>query len=421
MTSLRSKLLALALLWVCAAQAAKILVPMDGSQRDHLKAYGVAFWALQRDVPIDWLLNYRGGSFLVDQYKTLEQELTIRGVTFQVIADGQAAAILAEIADPAVNMEVVRLEKAPKIAVYAPDGFQPWDDAVALVMTYAEIPYERIYDAQIISGVLPQYDWLHLHHEDFTGQYGKFWRNYRNAPWYQQQVQDSEAIAAQLGYAKVSEMKLAVASRIRDYVAGGGYLFTMCSGTDSYDIALAAEGVDICTAEFDHDPIDPQAQQKIDFARGFAFKDYRLVVDPNVYEFSDIDATDIHSRIGQTRDFFTLFDFSAKWDLVPSMLCQSHEQVVRGFMGQTTAFRKGLVKPGVTVMGENKAQGTVKYIHGEFGLGQWTYYGGHDPEDYQHMVGDPPTDLALHPNSAGYRLILNNILFPAARKKKQKT
>ena len=421
MTSLRSKLLALLLVLGAAAHAAKILVPMDGSQRDHLKAYGVAFWALQRDVPIDWLLNYRGGSFLVDQYKTLEQELTIRGVTYQVIADGQAAAILAEIADPAVNMQVVRLEKAPKIAVYAPDGFQPWDDAVALVMTYAEIPYERIYDAQVVAGVLPQYDWLHLHHEDFTGQYGKFWRNYRNAPWYQQQVQESEAMAAQLGYAKVSGMKLAVATRIRDYVAGGGYLFTMCSGTDSYDIALAAEGVDICTAEFDHDPIDPQAQQKIDFARGFAFKDYRLVVDPNVYEFSDIDATDIHSRIGQTRDFFTLFDFSAKWDLVPSMLCQSHEQVVRGFMGQTTAFRSSLVKPGITVMGENKAQGTVKYIHGEFGLGQWTYYGGHDPEDYQHMVGDPPTDLALHPNSAGYRLILNNILFPAARKKKQKT
>jgi hypothetical protein len=421
MTSPRSKLLLLSLLLGAVAQAARILIPMDGSQRDHLKAYGVAFWALQRDVPIDWLLNYRGGSFLVDQYKMLEQELAIRGVTYQVIADGQAAAILSEIADPAVNMEVVRLEKAPKIAVYAPDGFQPWDDAVALVMTYAEIPYERIYDAQVIAGVLPQYDWLHLHHEDFTGQYGKFWRNYRNAPWYQQQVQESEAMAAQLGYAKVSGMKLAVATRIRDYVAGGGYLFTMCSGTDSYDIALAAEGVDICTAEFDHDPIDPQAQQKIDFARGFAFKDYRLVVDPNVYEFSDIDATDIHSRIGQTRDFFTLFDFSAKWDLVPSMLCQSHEQVVRGFMGQTTAFRKGLVKPGVTVMGENKAQGTVKYIHGEFGLGQWTYYGGHDPEDYQHMVGDPPTDLALHPNSAGYRLILNNILFPAARKKKQKT
>ena len=402
-------------------QAAKLLVPMDGSQRDHLKAYGVAFWALQREVPLDWLLNYRGGSFLLDHYKTVEQELTIRGVTFQVIADGQANAILAEISDPEVNMEVVRLEKAPRIAVYAPDGFQPWDDAVALVMTYAEIPYQRIYDREIISGVLPQYDWLHLHHEDFTGQYGKFYRNYRNAAWYQTQVQDSEEMASSLGYAKVSEMKLAVASKIRDYVAGGGYLFTMCSGTDSYDIALAAEGVDICTPEFDHDPIDPQAQQKIDFTRSFAFKDFKLVTDPNIYEFSDIDATDIHARIGQPRDFFTLFDFSAKWDIVPTMLCQSHEQVVRGFMGQTTAFRSALVKPGVTVMGENKAQGTVKYIHGEFGLGQWTFYGGHDPEDYQHMVGDPPTDLALHPNSAGYRLILNNILFPAARKKKQKT
>ncbi|MBP7449775.1 MAG: asparagine synthetase B [Flavobacteriales bacterium] len=414
----------LALLGTCLGlqlHAAKILVPMDGSQRDHLKAYGVAFWALQRDVPIDWLLNYRGGSFLLDQFKTVEQELTIRGVTFQVVADGQANVILNEIAEPSANMEVVRLEKAPRIAVYAPDGFQPWDDAVALVMTYAEIPYERIYDQQIIAGVLPQYDWLHLHHEDFTGQYGKFYRMYRNAPWYQQQVQDSEALAASLGYAKVSEMKLSVTTRIRDYVAGGGYLFTMCSGTDSYDIALAAEGVDICTAEFDHDPIDPQAQERIDYNKAFAFQDFRLVTDPNVYEFSDIDATDIHGRIGQPRDFFTLFDFSAKWDIVPTMLCQSHEQVVRGFMGQTTAFRSALVKPGVTVMGENKAQGTVKYIHGEFGLGQWTFYGGHDPEDYQHMVGDPPTDLALHPNSAGYRLILNNILFPAARKKKQKT
>jgi hypothetical protein len=426
MTFRRSELLAylgalLLLLSAGRVQAAKLLVPMDGSQRDHLKAYGVAFWALQREVPLDWLLNYRGGSFLLDHYKTVEQELTIRGVTFQVIADGQANAILAEISDPEVNMEVVRLEKAPRIAVYAPDGFQPWDDAVALVMTYAEIPYQRIYDREIISGVLPQYDWLHLHHEDFTGQYGKFYRNYRNAAWYQTQVQDSEEMASSLGYAKVSEMKLAVASKIRDYVAGGGYLFTMCSGTDSYDIALAAEGVDICTPEFDHDPIDPQAQQKIDFTRSFAFKDFKLVTDPNIYEFSDIDATDIHARIGQPRDFFTLFDFSAKWDIVPTMLCQSHEQVVRGFMGQTTAFRSALVKPGVTVMGENKAQGTVKYIHGEFGLGQWTFYGGHDPEDYQHMVGDPPTDLALHPNSAGYRLILNNILFPAARKKKQKT
>jgi hypothetical protein len=403
------------------AFATKLLIPMDGSQRDHLKAYGVAFWTLSQEVTIDWLLNYRGGSFLIEHYKTIEQECAIRGVTFQVIADGQAAAILAEIADPEVNMEVVKLEKAPKIAVYAPESFQPWDDAVALVMTYAEIPYERIYDQQIIAGVLPQYDWLHLHHEDFTGQYGKFYRAYNSAPWYQAQVRESEAMAASLGFAKVSQMKLAVASKIRDYVAGGGYLFTMCSGTDSYDIALAAEGVDICTPEFDHDPIDPAAQQHIDFGRTFAFRDFRLVTDPNVYEFSNIDATDLHANIGQMRDFFTLFDFSAKWDIVPTMLCQSHEQVVRGFMGQTTAFRKSVVKPGVTVMGENKAQGSVKYIHGEFGLGQWTFYGGHDPEDYQHMVGDPPTDLSLHPNSAGYRLILNNILFPAARKRKQKT
>lgn len=403
------------------AWCTKLLIPMDASQRDHLKAYGIAYWTLERDVPVEWLLNYRGGSFLIEHFQAIEQECLVRGVTHQVIADAQAAAILAEIADPEVNMEVVKLEKAPRIAVYAPASFQPWDDAVALVMTYAEIPYERIYDPEVIGGALPKYDWLHLHHEDFTGQYGKFYRSYSNAPWYRAQVQESEAMAAQLGFAKVSQMKLAVATRIRDYVAGGGYLFTMCSGTDSYDIALAAEGVDICAAEFDHDPIDPACQSKLDFDKSFAFRNFRLITDPMIYEFSDIDATDIHSRIGQPRDFFTLFDFSAKWDIVPTMLCQSHEQVVRGFMGQTTAFRGNLVKPGVTVMGENKAQGTVKYIHGEYALGQWTYYGGHDPEDYQHMVGDPPTDLSLHPNSAGYRLILNNILFPAARKRKQKT
>ncbi|MBK7100939.1 MAG: asparagine synthetase B [Flavobacteriales bacterium] len=417
----RPTLLFLLLVVSFSANATKLLIPMDGSQQNHLKAYGIAFWTLGREASIEWLLNYRGGSFLIDHYTEVEKECTIRGVSFQIIADGQANAILAEIGDPEVNMEVVKLEKAPKIAVYAPDGFQPWDDAVAMVMTYAEIPYERIYDKQIIAGVLPQYDWLHLHHEDFTGQYGKFYRMFRSAPWYQASVKESEEMAASLGFAKVSQMKLAVALKIRDYVSGGGYLFTMCSGTDSYDIALSAEGVDICTPEFDHDPIDPQAQDKIDFGRTFAFKDFRLVTDPMVYEFSNIDATDIHNGIGQTRDFFTLFDFSAKWDVVPTMLCQSHEQVVRGFMGQTTAFRRSLVKPGVLVMGENKAQGTVKYIHGEFGLGQWTFYGGHDPEDYQHMVNDPPTDLSLHPNSAGYRLILNNILFPAARKKKQKT
>ena len=401
--------------------ATKLLIPMDGTQKDHLKAYGIAYWTLERDVTVEWLLNYRGGSFLIDHFQAIEQECTIRGVTFNVIADGQATQILSEIADPEVNMEIVKLEKAPKIAVYAPDGFQPWDDAVALVMTYAEIPYKRIYDREVIAGALPQYDWLHLHHEDFTGQYGKFYRMYRNAPWYQEQVRESEAMAAELGFAKVSRMKGAVAGAIRDYVAGGGYLFTMCSGTDSYDIALAAMNVDICAPEFDHDPVDPAWPQKIDYASGFAFQNYRLITDPNVYEFSDIDATDIHGGIGETRDFFTLFEFSAKWDVIPAMLCQNHELVVHGFMGQTTAFRKNLVKPGVLVMGENKPQGTAKFVHGEFGLGQWTYYGGHDPEDYQHMVGDPPTDLSLFPNSPGYRLILNNILFPAARKKKQKT
>lgn len=420
-SSTRLAALVLALVMAFPALATKLLIPMDNTQRDHLKAYGLAFWSLQRDVPVEWLLNYRGGSFLVEHIKAVEQECTIRGITFQVIADAQADAILREIADPEVNMEVVKLEKAPRIAVYAPTSFQPWDDAVALVMEYAEIPYDRIYDPEIIAGALPMYDWLHLHHEDFTGQYGKFYRSYRNAPWYQAQVRDAEAMARDLGFAKVSQMKLAVALNIRNYVAGGGYLFTMCSGTDSYDIALAAEGVDICAAPFDGDPVDPQAQQRLDFSRTLAFKDFKLITDPMIYEFSDIDATDIHQRIGQERDFFTLFDFSAKWDIVPTMLCQNHEQVIRGFMGQTTAFRASLVKSGVTVMGENKAQGTVKYIHGEFGLGQWTFYGGHDPEDYQHMVGDPPTDLSLHPNSAGYRLILNNILFPAARKKKQKT
>lgn len=403
------------------ARAAKLLIPMDGTQREHLKAYGIAFWVLQQDLPVEWLLNYRGGSFLIEHYKAVEQECIIRGVTHQIIADGQANAILAEIADPQVNMETVRLEKAPKIAVYAPDGFQPWDDAVALVMAYAEIPYERIYDREIIAGVLPMYDWLHLHHEDFTGQYGKFYRSYRNAPWYQAQVRDSEEMASSMGFSKVSQMKLAVALKIKEYVAGGGYLFTMCSGTDTYDIALAAEGVDIVSSEFDGDPVDPRAQEKLDYGKTFAFKDFKLITDPMIYEFSDIDATDIHQRIPQTRDFFTLFDFSAKWDIVPTMLCQSHEQVIKGFMGQTTAFRKQFIKHGVTVMGETKAHGSVKYIHGEHGLGQWTFYGGHDPEDYQHMVGDPPTDLSLHPNSAGYRLILNNILFPAARKKKQKT
>ena len=404
-----------------SAFSAKILIPMDETQTNHLKAYGIAFWVLENDIEVQWLLNYRGGSFLIESYKTIEEECVIRGVSYQVIADVQAANIIREIADPEVNMETVKLEKAPKIAVYSPKANMPWDDAVTLVMEYAEIPYEVVYDTEIINMELPKYDWLHLHHEDFTGQYGKFYRSYKNAAWYQQQVRDAEALATNLGFDKVSKLKLAVAERIKEYTAGGGFLFTMCSGTDTYDIALAAQNTDICESMYDGDPADPAAQSKLDFDQTFAFHNFILETDPLIYEFSSIDATDIHTKVPQTQDFFTLFDFSAKWDIVPTMLNQNHRSVIKGFMGQTTAFKKQYIKSEVLILGESKAQGSVKYIHGEFGKGQWTFYGGHDPEDYQHRVGDPPTDLNLHPNSPGYRLILNNILFPAAKKKHQKT
>lgn len=401
--------------------ASKLLIPMDESQQNHLKAYGIAFWTLQNDIEVEWLLNYRGGSFLINNYPDIVSECIIRGVSHQVIADVQAASIYNEIADPQVNMERVKLEVPPKVAVYSPKGKLPWDDAVTLVLTYAEIPYTVIYDEEVVRGELPMYDWLHLHHEDFTGQYGKFYRSFRNAAWYQEEVRSQEATAAGLGFSKVSEMKRQVALNIKNFVAGGGFLFTMCSGTDSFDIALAAHEVDICESMFDGDGADPRAQEKLNFANGLAFRNYQLERDPMVYEFSSIDATDVHSRTKQLNDFFTLFEFSAKWDVIPTMLTQNHEQVVKGFMGQTTAFHKEYLKPEVTIMGETKALRSAKYIHGEFGQGQWTYYGGHDPEDYRHLVGDPPTDLNLHPTSPGYRLILNNILFPAARKKEQKT
>lgn len=403
------------------SSAAKILIQMDDSQKNHMKAYGIAYWVLQNDIEVQWLLNYRGGSFMIDQYQAIEEECVIRGVSFRVIADVQANSILREIGDPEANMEVVKLEKAPKVAVYSPKTKQPWDDAVTLVMAYAEIPYDVIYDKEILNLSLPKYDWLHLHHEDFTGQYGKFYRSYKNAAWYQEQVRDAEADAAEMGFQKVSQLKLAVAQKIKEYIAGGGYMFTMCSGTDSYDIALAAQNTDICESMYDGDGADPAAQSKLDFTQTFAFHDFQLERDPLVYEFSSIDATNIHGKVPQTQDFFTLFDFSAKWDVVPTMLTQNHQSVVKGFMGQTTAFKKQYVKSDILIMGESKAQGTVKYIHGTMGKGQWTFYGGHDPEDYQHRVGDPPTDLNLHPNSPGYRLILNNILFPAAKKKHQKT
>ena len=403
------------------AFGAKILIPMDaGSQNNHIKAYGIAYWVLQNDIEVEWLLNYRGGSFLIDHYKTIEEELIIRGVSFEKIADVQAQLIKDQISDPEVNQEVVALQKAPKIAVYSPDGKQPWDDAVTLVLTYAEIPYETVYDSAVVAGVLPEYDWLHLHHEDFTGQYGKFYRSYRNAPWYKQQVADAESTATMLGFTKVSEMKRSVAINIRNYTAGGGFLFTMCSGTDSYDIALAAQHTDICDYMFDGDAPSPNAQNELNFDETFAFKDFRLHMNPMEYEFSDIDGTKAHT-VPEQHDKFTLFDFSAKWDIVPTMLCQNHTTIVDGFMGQTTDFHKKFIKSSVLIMGENKSIGTAKYIHGEYGKGQWTFYGGHDPEDWRHYVGDPPTDLDLFPNSAGYRLILNNILFPAAKKQPQKT
>lgn len=401
-----------------------MLIPMDLSQSNHLKAYGIAYWVLSQNLKVDWLLNYRGGSFAVPYVPAIESECKIRGVSYEVIADGQYNAILTEIADPEKNMDVMKLEKAPKIAVYTPKSKLPWDDAVTLVLTYAEIPYDKVYDEEVLNGDLAKYDWLHLHHEDFTGQYGKFYASYGNTDWYRADVADQEARAKKLGYAKVSKMKLAVAHMIRDFVAGGGFMFAMCSAPDSYDIALAAENTDICDVMYDHDPEDPQAQQKLDYAQCFAFTNFHLDLNPYDYPKSDIDVSPAIGRprnVPKDLDYFTLFDFSAKWDPVPTMLCQDHTKTIKGFMGQTTAFNEKYIKSSVLIMGQNKSAGEAKYIHGEYGKGLWTWYGGHDPEDYQHFVGDPPTNLDLHPNSPGYRLILNNVLFPAARKKKQKT
>ena len=420
---MRIRILLLFFFTISFSRATQLLVPMDDSQSNHLKAYGIAYWTLENNVTIEWLLNYRGGSFLMPHLKSLEEELIIRGVKYEVLADGQVNQIRSQIANPEVNMEIVQLEKAPKIAVYTPPNKQPWDDAVTLVLEYAEIKYDKIYDSAIVMGLLPKYDWLHLHHEDFTGQYGKFYSSARNQRWYQEQIEIAEKDAKMLGFKKVSELKLAVAINLKSFVIGGGFLFTMCSGTDSFDIALAAEGVDICESVFDGDGSDARSQEKLDFSKTFAFKDFHLIKDPMVYEYSDIDASDLRNQriITEQMDQFTLFDFSAKWDIVPTMLTQCHVDVVKGFMGQTTDFRKEFIKSNILVLGENKSAGTARYIHGEMGQGTWTFYGGHDPEDYQHFVGDPVTDLNLHPNSPGYRLILNNILFPAAKKKKRKT
>jgi hypothetical protein len=400
--------------------SANILIPMDEVQKNHLKSYGIAFWVLQQNQDIHWLLNYRGGSFLLPFTLDIKSECQIRGVSFEVLSDVQATHIFDEIASPEVNMDVVKLQKPPKMAVYSPQGKKPWDDAVTLALTYAEIPYDLIYDEEVMTGKLSQYDWLHLHHEDFTGQHGKFYAGYRNMKWYKDGVQENLARAQQFGLTKVSELKLAVSLKIKAFVEAGGFLFAMCSATDTFDIALSAEHTDICSHEFDGDPMDENAHEKLDFNKTFAFHNYTLETNPSVYEFSSIDVT--HTRkVRQDEDYFTLFDFSAKWDPVPSMLCQNHNNLIKGFMGQTTAFNIDCIKPNVLIMGENKTAGEARYIHGTFGKGTWTFYGGHDPEDYQHLVGDPPTDLNLKKNSAGYRLILNNVLFPAAKKKKRKT
>ncbi|WP_415223704.1 asparagine synthetase B [Psychroserpens sp.] len=394
---------------------------MDSEGQDnHLKAYGVTYWTLEKQLKVKWLLNYKGGSFLLPDSEELQRECQIRGVTFEVISNSKAEEILEMIASPSQNMEAVVLEKAPKIAVYSPKGLQPWDDAVTMVLTYAEIPYETIYDEEVLNDALLLYDWLHLHHEDFTGQYGKFYRAYRSASWYIREKKEAEELATILGYSKVSDEKLAVAKKIREYVIGGGFMFAMCSATDSFDIALSADGVDICEPMFDGDGSDAGYQNKIDYSKTFAFKDFLLETSPNVYEFSSIDMTRKRS-IPKTTDYFTLMEFSAKWDPIPSMLCQNHTALVKGFMGQTTSFTREEIKSNVLVMGENKTNGEAKYIHGIKGKGFFTFYGGHDPEDYTHKVGDPKTELDLHPTSPGYRLILNNVLFPAAKKKKQKT
>lgn len=417
----KKKLLFFIILASASLRANFILLPMDEStQKNHLKAYGITYWCLNKNYKASWLLNYRGGSFLLPDAAEIRKECQIRNVSFELLTDAQTNQIVNEIASPSQNMEVVVLEKAPKIAVYTPPGKQPWDDAVTMVLKYAEIPFTPIYDEEVLSDQLILYDWLHLHHEDFTGQYGKFYGAYRFTPWYIEQKKDAESLALKLGFAKVSVEKSAVAKKIQAFVIGGGFMFAMCSATDSFDIALAADGVDICDAMFDGDDSEPNYQSKIDYSKTFAFKDFILDRKPEHYEFSDIDMTE-KRRILMENDYFTLMEFSAKWDVVPTMLCQNHTQLVKGFMGQTTSFARELIKSNVLVLGDNQINGEARYIHGQKGKGFFTFFGGHDPEDYQHKVGDEPTILDLHPNSPGFRLILNNVLFPAAKKKKQKT
>lgn len=419
---MKNIILTLVLLLPFSIKAAFVLIPMDETQKNHLKAYGIAYFSLQKDNDVTWLLNYRGGSFSMKEDAEIIKLCKLRGVSYEVISNSQMLGIIDEISDPEINMDAVKLQKAPRIAVYSPKSKRPWDDAVTLVLTYAEIPYDVVYDEEVLNDVLPMYDWLHLHHEDFTGQYGKFWANYRTTTWYKDDVAFQEGLAKRLGYKKVSQLKLAVVKKIRDFVLGGGFMFAMCSATDSFDIALAADGVDICENMFDGDPMQKNAQQSLNYDNCFAFTGFQIETNPSAYRLSDIDITkERASMISEKSDLFVLFDFSAKWDWIPTMLTQCHTKIIKGFYGQTTAFRTNLIKSNVLILGENKSISEARYLHGEYGKGTWSFLGGHDPEDYRHFVGDPKTDLSLYPNSPGYRLILNNILFPAAKKEKHKT
>ena len=401
----------------------KLLIPMESSQTDHLKAYGIAYRHLLNSKELDWLLNYRGGSFLFNYSKSLEEECQAKGVSYELQDGTMTAQIYAEVKDEddKNNMDVVRLEKVAKIAVYVPPNALPWDDAVQLVLEYAEIPYDKLWDEEVLTGGLKGYDWLHLHHEDFTGQFGKFFATYGTAPWYLQQKEINETMAAKMGYSKVSELKLATVKKLKEYISNGGFLFTMCSATDTYDIALAAQYTDICEVMYDGDPADPNANSKLDFSETIAFENFTVDMNPYVYEYSNIDVTNELLAYGQFNDNFKLVEFSAKYDPVPSMLTQDHTSLISGFLGQTTGFRKDFLKKNVTILGMNEGTNAVKYIHGNYGKGTFTFFGGHDPEDYQHAVGDPKTELMNFPHSPGYRLILNNVLFPAAKKKKLKT
>jgi len=419
---LRNLIIILLFLFVSSSISASfIYVPMnDDNQINHLKAYGIVYYSLEVGLKAKWLLNYDGGAFLIENNKIIENECNIRGVTYQVISDDKAQIILEDISSPSKNQEAVSLEKAPKIAVYSPKDKMPWDDAVTMVLTYAEIPFDVIYDEEVLNDKLILYEWLHLHHEDFTGQYGRFYGAFRTTPWYVNGKLQAEKSAKKLGFNKVSKLKLAVSKKIRNFVIGGGFMFAMCSATDSFDIALSADDLDIAESMFDGDPSESNYQSKINFNKTFAFKDFNLIRNPTTYEFSTIDMT-TKRFIPKTSDYFSLIEFSAKWDQVPTMLTQNHTQLVKGFMGQTTSFDRSTIKSNILVLGENRTNREAKYIHGTKGKGMFTFYGGHDPEDYTHRVGDPKTELELHKNSPGYRLILNNVLFPAAKKKKEKT